>query len=128
VARPADIPPPPLWANETRNPHVKYVASSSLTTFPVPAVIFRREGLARQSDWTEIREKIIYPAVNKSEQPIAAVVVEYFRDRTDIGVTLIWYGVSPTGKSNYSNAAIERDASGHFPTDSYLSLFPKEEE
>ena len=73
LVRAETVPPPPLWANRIRNPHVKYVASSTLTTFPVPAVIFRREALAREGDWTEIRERIIYPAVNKSEKPIAAI-------------------------------------------------------
>lgn len=128
LARPADVPPPPLWANKIRNPHVNYVASSSLTTFPVPAVIFRREMLAREGDWTEIRERIIYPAVNQSEKPIVAVVVEYFGERADIAVTLIWYGVGPSGKRNYSTANIRRDASGHFPTNSYLGLFSQEDE
>ncbi len=126
--RAATVPPPPLWANKIRNVHVKYVDSPSLSTFPVPAVIFRREAFAREGDWTEIREKIIYPAVNKSEKPIAAVVVEYFRDLPDIAVTVIWYRAGPRDETNYSTAVIERNASRHFPTDSYLRLFSREEE
>ncbi|HXI23171.1 MAG TPA: hypothetical protein VNG71_04785 [Pyrinomonadaceae bacterium] len=119
------IAPPPLWANKIRNARVKYLDSPSLSTFPVPAVIFRREALAREGDWSEIRERIIYPAVNKSERPIAAVVVEYLRDTPTIGVTLIWYRASAGAKTNYETALIERDSAGHFPVNAYLMLFSK---
>lgn len=126
-ARASDVPPPPLWASKIRNLHVKYIQSAQLTSYPVPAVVFRGEGLAREDDWTEIRGKIIYPAINKSDRSIAAVMVEFFPSRSDIVVTLIWHGVAPSGTTNYASALINRNSSGHFAADAYLRLLPKDD-
>lgn len=126
--RVADVPPPPLWASKIKNPHVKYVQSAESDTYPVPAVLFLREGSSREGDWTEIREAIIYPAINKSNKPITAIVVEYFPDRPEIEVTLIWHGVGPSGITNHSSALIRRNKIGHFPPDAYLRLFQAEDQ
>jgi hypothetical protein len=98
-ARAADIPPPPLRASKINNSHVNYVPNSQVKKYPVPSVIFRREGLALPEDRSEIVEKIIYPAINKSDMPIAAIVVEFFRDRPEIGITLIWHASGVRGQS-----------------------------
>jgi hypothetical protein len=75
----------------------------------------------------EIKDKILHPTVNKSDKPIAAVVVEFFPDSSDIGVTVIWHGANPSGTSNYSSALIRRNNAGHFAADAYLRLFPAED-
>jgi hypothetical protein len=127
-ARASDIPPlPPILASKIKNRHVSYVPTHQIRKYPVPAVIFRRGGLARPGDQTEIIEKIIYPAINKSDMPIAAVVVEFFRDRPEIGVTLIWHAVGSFRESQSISALISRNELGHFAIDSFLRLFPEED-
>ncbi len=85
-ARAADIPPPPLRVSRIKNSHVNYMPNSQIRKYPIPAVVFQGEGLAMPEDRGEIFDNIIYPAINKSDKPIAAVVVEYYRDRPEIVV------------------------------------------
>lgn len=127
-ARAADIPPPPLRVSRIKNSHVNYMPNSQIRKYPIPAVVFKREGLAMPADRNEILENIIYPAINKSNKPIAAVVVEYYRDRPEIGVTLIWHASGSFGDSQYSSTLISRNKMGHFEKGSYLGLFPEEDE
>ena len=127
-ARAADIPPPPLRVSRIKNSHLNYMPNSQIRKYPVPAVVFQREGLALPEDRSEIFENIIYPAINKSDKPIAAVVVEFYRDRPEIGVTLIWHASGSFGDSQYYSALISRNKMGHFDRGSYLRLFPEEDQ
>lgn len=63
-ARAADIPPPPLRMSRIKNAHVNYIPNSQIKKYPVPAVVFKREGLALPEDRSEIFENIIYPAID----------------------------------------------------------------
>ena len=114
-----------LSAIRIRNRRVRYIAGEKLKRYPVPPVMFQRGGLGSKSDQREIIEKIIYPIVNKSDQPVAAVVVDYFPDRTSMAVTVIWHGVAPTVAVNSAGALIERNKAGHFNADAYISFFPE---
>lgn len=125
-ARAADIPPPPLRVGRIKNSHVKYAANSQVRKYPVPSLVFRREGLGSPEDRGEIIEKIVYPSINKSDKPIAAIVIEFFRDMPEIGVTIIWHAAGSFGTSQYSSALISRNKSGHFSIDAFLRLFPDE--
>jgi hypothetical protein len=127
-ARGADIPPPPLRVSRIKNSHVNYMPNSRIRKYPVPAVVFQREGLASPEDRGEIFENIIYPAINKSDKPIAAVVAEFYRDRPEIGVTLMWHASSSFGDSQYFSTLISRDKTGHFDKGSYLRLFHEEDQ
>jgi hypothetical protein len=127
-ARAADIPPPPLSLSKIKNSHINYMPNSQIRKYPVPAVVFQREGLALPEDRSEIFENIIYPAINKSDKPIAAVVVEFYHDRREIGVTLIWHASASLGVSQYHSALISRNKMGHFDGGSYLPLFPEDDE
>ncbi len=128
-ARASDIPPlAPILASKIKNPHVTYVPTHQIKKYPVPVVIFQRGGLARPGDQSEIIERIIYPAINKSDIPIAAVVVEFFQDRSEIGVTLIWHAVGSVRENQSAGALISRNERGHFPIDSFLLLFPQDDE
>ncbi len=127
-ARAADIPHPPLGVSRIKNSHVKYMPYSQIRKYPVPSVVFQREGLALPEDRGEVFEKIIYPAINKSDKPIAAVVVEFYPDRPEMGVTLIWHASGSFGDSQYSSALISRNKMGRFDRESYLRLFPEEEQ
>lgn len=110
-----------LRAGKIRNRRVTY--SENLKQYPVPPIIFERGGLARTGDKDEIIEKIVYPAVNKSARPIAAVVIEFYPDNSSIGVTIIFHTVSPTGSGTFSSSIINRNRAGHFDADAYKVLF-----
>ena len=123
------VRPPLLNFTKIKNPHVPYVPIFQLKKYPIPAVLFMREGLANAEDRREIKEKIIYPAINKSDKPIAAIVVELYRDRTEIGVTLMWHEAGSSGDSvEFASALISRNKTGHFDLDAYLRLFPDEDD
>ena len=112
-----------LRASKIRNRHVRYIPSEKLKQYPVPPIIFERGGLAKKEDQNEIIEKIIYPVVNNSARPVAAVVIELYPDKPSIGVTIIWHGVDPTGAVNFSSALIDRNKGGHFDEDAYKVFF-----
>ena len=62
-----------------KSPSVKYSKYKDLSSFPIPVVSFKRGGLASGSEeLNEIIEKIIYPIVNESPDPISAMIIEYF--------------------------------------------------
>jgi hypothetical protein len=117
-----------LSASRIRNRRVRYVASEKLKQYPVPPIIFERGGLASKLDQKEIIGKIIYPVVNKSDQPVAAVVVEFFPDNPSIAVTVVWHGVDRTGAVNFVGALIDRNKAGHFDADAYKVFFPEMDE
>lgn len=112
-----------LRASRIKNQRVKYIPSEKLKQYPVPPIIFERGGLARKGDQNEIIEKIIYPVVNKSARPVAAVVIEFYPDSPSIGVTVIWHGTDPTGAVNFAGALIDRNKAGHFDADAYRVFF-----
>ena len=112
-----------LRANRIRNRHVRYIPSEKLKQYPVPPIIFERGGLAKSEERNEIIEKIVYPVINNSTRPVAAVVIELYPDKSSIGVTIIWHGVDPTGAVNFSSALIARNNAGHFEADAYKVFF-----
>jgi hypothetical protein len=114
-----------LSVSRIKNRLVRYITSEKLKRYPVPPIIFQRGGLGSKSDQREIIEKIIYPIVNKSDRPVAAVVVKYFPDKTSIAVTVVWHGVDSTGAVNFVGALIDRNKAGHFNADAYKLFFPE---
>ena len=102
-----------LRARRVRNPKVTYAPASKVRSFPFPVVNFEREGLARKTDEKEIMDGIVYPLVNKSPTPVAAVVVTFYPDKSHITVLVLWHG------TNFVGALVERDARGHFPADAH---------
>jgi hypothetical protein len=102
-----------LRANRVKNPKIVYAPAARVKRFPFPVVNFEREGLARKTDEKEIMDGIVYPLVNRSEKPVAAVVVTFLPDSPNITVLVLWHGTDFTG------ALVERDARGHFRTDAY---------
>lgn len=102
-----------LRARRVRNPKVTYAPASKVRSFPLPVVNFEREGLARKTDEKEILDGIVYPLVNKSPTPVAAVVVTFYPDKPHVTVLVLWHG------TNFVGALVQRDARGHFPADAY---------
>jgi hypothetical protein len=106
-----------LRASRVKNPRVAYAPAARVKTFPFPAVHFEREGLARKTDVQEIMDGVVYPLVNKSEKPLAAVVVTFHPDEPFITVLALWHG------TDFAGVVIRRDARGHFPADAHKVFF-----
>ena len=64
------------------NSVVRYIPASKVKIFPVPVVHFSREGLASAAQVAEIKTKIIYPLINSSKKPIAAITVDFYENRS----------------------------------------------
>lgn len=102
-----------LQARRVRNPRVAYAPAERVKTFPLPAVNFVREGLARPSDVKELLDGLVYPLVNRSPRPVAAVVVTFTPDSPSVTVLVLWHDTA------FKDVLVERDARGHFRTDAY---------
>ncbi|HLM55267.1 MAG TPA: hypothetical protein VK422_04010 [Pyrinomonadaceae bacterium] len=110
-----------LQARRVRNTKVTYATASKVRRFPFPVVNFVRGGLARPTDEKELMDRVVYPLVNRSPKPIAAFVVTFSPDDPHVGVLVLWHDTS------FVDATVERDARGHFKTDSY-KIFLQDEE
>ena len=106
-----------LQARKIRNPKISYAAARQIKRFPFPVVNFEREGLARQGDQQEILDGIVYPLINKSRRPIAAIVITFYPDKPHITVLVLWHGDAFIGQ------LIERNAEGHFDVNAYKVFF-----
>jgi hypothetical protein len=109
-----------LTAPRLSNSRIRYVPDP-LKEYPLPAMVFRRGGLTTESDRQDIVDTIVYPAVNRSDRPVAAVIIELFPDTTSIGVTLVWHERPAEGTSR--SVLIDRNAAGHFDHEAWLALF-----
>ena len=114
-----------LSASRIRNPRVKYVPSGKLRRYPVPPIIFERGGLSNKNERDEIIEKIIYPVINRSREPVAAAIVEFFPDKPSIAIKIVWHGVDRDGTVDSVGALIERNKAGHFDADTYKLFSPE---
>jgi hypothetical protein len=105
-----------LQARRVKNPKVTYAPAAKVKSFPFPVVNVEREGLARPTDMKEIMDGLVYPLVNTSEKPIAAIVVTFYPEETHITVRVLWHG------TDFVGSLIERNARGHFPADAYKNF------
>jgi hypothetical protein len=115
-----------LQANRIKNPRVGYTAAANLRKYPIPALAFEGEGKPNENVRKEIVEKIVYPVINVSKRPIAAIIVEFYFNKAAIGVSLIYHGADPTGAVNYATALIDRNKAGHFDDNAYKVFFDDE--
>jgi hypothetical protein len=106
-----------LQAGKIKNPNITYVSAQRIRRYPFPVVNFEREGLARKGDQKEIMERIVYPVINKSKKPIAAIIVTFYADEPHITVLVLWHG------EEFRGVLIERNAEGHFDADAYKVFF-----
>ncbi|HEX8351694.1 MAG TPA: hypothetical protein VF611_02130 [Pyrinomonadaceae bacterium] len=106
-----------LQARRVKNPRVAYARAARVRSFPLPVVNFVREGLARPGDVKEIMDGVVYPLVNRSAKPIAAVVVTFSPDaQGNVAVLVLWHG------TDFKDVLVERNARGHFPADAYKAF------
>jgi hypothetical protein len=104
-----------------KSPSVKYSHYKDLSSFPIPVVSFKRGGLASSAEeMNEIIEKILYPVVNESPDPISAKIIEYFPHLPgDIGVEIYWTNGGMHG------AIISKLKDGHYDPEAYKIFFKK---
>ena len=104
-----------------KSPSVKYSKYRDLSSFPIPVVSFKRSGLASGSEeMSEIIEKIIYPIINESPDPISAMIIEYFPHLPGkIGVEIYWTNGGMRG------ALIDKLADGQYDPGAYKIFFKK---
>jgi hypothetical protein len=104
-----------------KSPSVKYSKYKDLSSFPIPVVSFKRGGLASGAEeLNEIIEKIIYPIINESPDPISAMVIEYFPHLPGkVGVEIYWTNGGVRG------GLVDKGADGHYDAEAYKIFFKK---
>ena len=100
---------------------VRYRDQAQISEFPMPAVYFRAAGLSSgPTEYAEIKEKVLYPLIEKSRKPISAIVIQWFPGQpTGLGVTVLW----TDGEARESTIA--RSPQGHYDAKAYEVLFAK---
>jgi hypothetical protein len=100
---------------------VRYTKYTDLSVFPIPVVSFKRSGLASSAEeMDEIMEKIIYPLINKSSDPISAIIVEFFPNLPGkVGFEIYWSNGAMRG------SLIDKSADGHYDREAYKLFFMK---
>ncbi len=100
---------------------VRYREYKSLSEYPYPVISWERAGLASDPKvFGEIKEKIIYPLINESEEPILAIVVKFiYTERGQITITVVW------ADGKVQGSLMEHNQSGKYDTNSYKIFFKK---
>jgi hypothetical protein len=104
-----------------KSPSVKYSKYKDLSSFPIPVVSFKRGGLASGTEeLREIMEKIIYPIINESSDPISAMIIEYFPHLPGkVGVEIYWTNGAMRG------GLIDKSTDGHYDPEACKTFFKK---
>jgi hypothetical protein len=100
---------------------VKYSKYTDLSYFPLSVVSFKRGGLASGTEeLNEIMEKIVYPIINESPDPISAMIIEYFPHLPGrVGIEVYWTNGGVRG------ALVDKGADGHYDPGAYKIFFKK---
>lgn len=100
---------------------VRYREYKTLSEYPYPVLHWKRAGLANDPKlFGEIKEKILYPLINESEDPILAIVVEFIHaERGQIGIDVIW------ADGRVQGSFMEHNQFGKYDPDSYKIFFKK---
>ena len=100
---------------------VKYHDSSKIVDFPIPVISVRREGLSSgPAELNEIKEKILYPLIERSPQPVSAIILEWYGSLPDaLGVSVVW------SDGHTRESLIRRAPQGHYDEKAYEVFFAK---
>jgi hypothetical protein len=100
---------------------VQYMDASRLPAHPVPVVVARRQGLsAGAAEIHEINEKVVYPFLSRSRNPVAAIVLEWHPNLPEqLGVVVIF------SSGDTRDSAIPRAPGGHYDPAAYELLLAK---
>lgn len=104
-----------------KSPSVKYSQYTDLSSFPIPVISFKRSGLASGAEeLNEIIEKIIYPIINESPEPISVMIIGYFPHLPGkVGVEVYWTNGGVRG------GLVDKGADGHYDAGAYKMFFRK---
>lgn len=100
---------------------VRYRDLAQISDFPVPVVSVRREGLsAGATEITEIKEKILYPLIERGRKAVSAIVLEWYPGQPNVlGVIILW----SDGETRES--LIPRTSEGTYQAKAYEILLAK---
>lgn len=98
------------------NSKVHYVAPEKLKTFPMPVIGYEAPGLASDATRNAVLHDVVYPAINNSEEPIAAVIVEFFEDANQFAVSVYWHN------GRFSSVLITKDKTGKIDKNVYREI------
>lgn len=100
---------------------VRYRDQAQISDFPFPVVSVRRAGLsAGPNEFTEIKEKILYPLIENSRWALSAIVLEWYPGQPNaLGVIVLW----SDGETRES--MIARTPQGNYDAKAYEILFAK---
>src|SRR6476620_1656478 len=113
---------------------VRYVSHKKLKAFPTPILIYLHDKPQHEKLKKEVVQKIIYPMLCESAEPIAAVTVDFCpeisndtvelgcKDEATKGKLTIMVEIRRQGGSGFMSM-IDTDLTGTFDDDDYLSLF-----
>lgn len=96
-----------------RNPKVRYVAPEKLKIFPMPVIGYEAPGLASDATRNAILRDVVYPVINNSGEPIAAVILKFFEEnKNQFAVSVYWHNgrFSSVLLTKNKNGAIDKNA------------------
>ena len=99
-----------------KNPRVVYAPPEKVKVFPVPVIGYHRPGLASQAQRAEVLNRVVYPVINHSPKPIAAVIIEFQPNTSLVGVQVYWHN------REFVQAMVPRDKAGKIDREAYKSL------
>jgi len=100
---------------------VLYRDQAQISVYPAPVIYLRAAGLsAGPTEYAEIKEKILYPLIQKSRRPVSAVIIQWFPGQpTGLGITVLW------SDGDARESTIARSPEGHYDATAYEILFAK---
>ena len=71
---------------------LQYREHTTLSEYPYPVIHWEKAGLASGPKvFSEIKEKILYPLIIESEEPIQAIIVKFIHaERGQVGINVVW--------------------------------------
>lgn len=98
------------------NAKVHYVAPEKLTIFPMPVIGYEAPGLASDATRNAILRDVVYPVINNSAEPIAAVMLGFFEDENQFAVSVYWHN------GRFSSMLITKNKDGSIDKNAYKEI------
>jgi hypothetical protein len=122
-----------LDPNKIKSRDVRYVSHKRLKAFPTPILAYVNDKPTHDKLKKQVLERIIYPLLCESAEPIAVVTVDFCPEIPNHvmergckdqgkGKLTIMVEIRRQGGSGFMSM-IDTDLEGHFDDDSYLTLF-----
>jgi len=105
-----------IQAGKVHNAKVKYVATDTLKSYPLPVIGYHSPGIAGEARRREILDKVVYPIINNSDKPIAAIILEFYRNKPYFGLEVYWHN------GNFTQILISTGKKGKIDTNAYKEV------